>query len=128
MPTQSQQALLSAIQALSFARTLDDLTRVIRTHARTIIGADGVTFVLRDAGRCYYVEEDAIAPLWKGRHFPMESCISGWVMLYGQPAVIPDIYTDSRITLDVYSPTFVRSLVMVPVRTEAPVAAIGAYW
>jgi signal transduction histidine kinase/ActR/RegA family two-component response regulator len=128
MPTQSQQALLTAIQALSFARTLDDLTRVIRTHAKTTIGADGVTFVLRDAGHCYYVEEDAIAPLWKGRRFPMESCISGWVMLYGQPAVIPDIYVDSRLTYDLYRPTFVRSLVMVPVRTEAPIAAIGAYW
>ena len=41
---------------------------------------DGVTLVLRDNGRCHYVEEDAIGPLWKGQRFPLESCISGWVM------------------------------------------------
>jgi two-component system CheB/CheR fusion protein len=128
MATPSQELLLTAIQALSFARTLDDLTRVVRTYARTITGADGVTFVLRDGGQCLYVDEDAIAPLWKGRRFPLESCISGWVMLYGQPAVIPDIYVDSRMALDAYRPTFVKSLAMVPVRTDAPIAAIGAYW
>ena len=65
MATPSQELLLTAIQALSFARTLDDLTRVVRTYARTITGADGVTFVLRDGGQCLYVDEDAIAPLWK---------------------------------------------------------------
>ena len=30
--------------------------------------------------------------------------------------------------LDAYRPTFVKSLVMTPVRLEDPVAAIGAYW
>ena len=128
MATPSPEALLAAIQALSFARTLDELTVVVRTHARAVTGADGITFVLRDAGECYYVDEDAIGPLWKGRRFPLESCISGWVMLYGQPAVIPDIYADARIPHDVYRSTFVRSLAMFPVRTEAPIAAIGAYW
>jgi GAF domain-containing protein len=41
--------------------------------------------------------------------------------------VIPDIYTDSRFPHEVYRPTFVKSLAMVPVRTPAPIAAIGAY-
>ncbi len=49
-------------------------------------------------------------------------------MLRGTAAVIPDIYADSRIPHDAYRPTFVKSLVMVPVRTPDPVAAIGAYW
>lgn len=128
MATSAHEQLLSAIPALSFARTLEDVTRLVRTHARAVTGADGVTFVLRDSGQCYYVDEDAIGPLWKGKRFPMESCISGWVMLYGQSAVIPDIYVDSRIPLEAYRPTFVRSLAMIPVRTEAPIAAIGAYW
>ena len=42
--------------------------------------------------------------------------------------VIPDIYSDDRIPHDAYRPTFVKSLAMVPVRREDPIAAIGAYW
>ena len=49
-------------------------------------------------------------------------------MLNRQHVVIPDIYSDDRIPHDAYRPTFVKSLVMVPVRREDPIAAIGAYW
>lgn len=48
-------------------------------------------------------------------------------MLNGKVA-IGDIMNDVRIPIDAYKPTFVRSLVMIPVRQQAPVAAIGAYW
>jgi GAF domain-containing protein len=110
------------------ARTLDAVTQIVRTAARQLTGADGATFVLRDCDLCHYAEEDAIAPLWKGRRFPMTACISGWVMLNRQPVVIPDIYADPRIPADAYRPTFVTSLVMVPIRTIAPLGAIGNYW
>lgn len=96
--------------------------------ARTLLAADGITFVLRDGDLCHYADEDSIAPLWKGRRFPMSACISGWTMLNRTPAVIEDIYQDSRIPQDAYRPTFVESLAMVPVRAEEPIAAIGAYW
>ena len=66
--------------------------------------------------------------MWKGLKFPMSACISGWAMLNKQPAVIPDIYQDSRIPHDAYRPTFVKSLVMVPIRSLDPVGAIGNYW
>jgi signal transduction histidine kinase len=49
-------------------------------------------------------------------------------MMNKQPAVVPDIYADSRIPADAYRPTFVKSLAMVPVRASDPIAAIGAYW
>src|SRR5436190_887347 len=45
-----------------------------------------------------------------------------------QPVVIPDIYVDPRIPTAAYRPTFVNSLVMVPIRTIAPLGAIGNYW
>jgi len=96
--------------------------------ARDLIGADGATVVLRDGDHCYYADENAISPLWKGRRFPMSACISGWVMLNKMPAVIPDIYFDIRIPTNAYRPTFVKSLAMVPVRRIAPIAAIGNYW
>jgi response regulator RpfG family c-di-GMP phosphodiesterase len=84
--------------------------------------------VLRDGEFCFYADEDAIAPLWKGQRFPMEACISGWAMLNRRTAAIEDIYADPRIPHDAYRPTFVKSLVMVPIRQVAPVGAIGNYW
>lgn len=121
-------AIVDLNERLFFARDLTAVVSVLRTAARRLTGADGVTIVLRDGDLCHYVEEDAISPLWKGQRFPMGTCISGWAMLTGQPAVIPDIYADPRIPHEAYRPTFVRSLVMVPVGAPDPIAAIGAYW
>ena len=101
---------------------------IVRRAARELNGADGATVIFRDGNQCFYADEDAIGPLWKGRRFPMSACISGWVMLNKQVAVIEDIYMDTRIPLDAYRPTFVRSLMMVPVNVAAPTAAIGNYW
>jgi len=101
---------------------------VLRDCARQVTGADGITVVLREGDFCHYVEEDAIGPLWKGRRFPIETCISGWCMLNRQQVVVPDIYEDPRIPHDAYRPTFVHSLAMTPIRTEDPIGAIGAYW
>lgn len=121
-------ALVGAVEQLARAETLEAVIAIVRDTARAISGADGVTFVLRDADRCHYVEEDAIGPLWKGKRFPLTACISGWCMLNDEKAIISDIYVDPRIPHDVYRPTFVKSLVMVPVRADEPIAAIGTYW
>ncbi len=118
----------AAHERLEVAASLEQIIAVVRSTARSVTSADGVTFVLRDGDKCHYVEEDAIGPLWKGQRFPMTSCISGWCMLNGRTAPIPDIYADIRIPHDAYRPTFVKSLVMTPVGAAAPVAAIGAYW
>ncbi|MFT3764703.1 MAG: HAMP domain-containing sensor histidine kinase [Minicystis sp.] len=120
--------LIASIHELSRLRDLEGIMAVVRRAARELTGADGVTFVLREGDVVHYAEEDAIAPLWKGRRFPATSCISGWVMINREPAVIEDVYADPRIPADVYRTTFVRSLAMVPVRPPDPVAAIGAYW
>lgn len=120
--------LFAAAERLAKARSLDDVVDVVRTAARTIIGAQGITFVTAEGDHCHYVAEDAIAPLWAGQRFLLTQCISGWVMLHGEPAVIPDIYADPRIPHDAYRPTFVKSLVMMPIDTGVTEAAIGAYW
>ncbi|HVN77040.1 MAG TPA: PAS domain S-box protein [Thermoanaerobaculaceae bacterium] len=122
------QDLIEAVQALASARSLDDVAAVVRRSARRLVGSDGATFVLRESGYCRYVDEDAIGPLWKGQSFPLTTCISGWAMLNKTPAVVPDIYVDGRIPVDAYRPTFVKSLAMVPIRTEDPLGAIGTYW
>ncbi len=116
------------VLALSMARGLDEIMATVRERARRLVGSDGITFVLRDGDQCYYADEDAITPLWKGQRFTAETCISGWAMANRQVVTIEDIYADDRIPHAAYRPTFVRSLAMVPVRQEDPVAAIGAYW
>jgi len=122
------EPLLLVVQRLSFAKSLDEVTAVIRTAARQLTGADGATFVLREGNHCHYSDEDATAPLWKGLRFPLDQCISGWVMTHGIPAAISDISVDPRIPQEAYRPTFVKSLLMVPVRPPDARAAIGLYW
>lgn len=120
--------LVSVIQRLSLARNMETIMAIVRRAARDLTGADGATFVLREGDLCFYADEDAITPLWKGSRFPMSACISGWAMLNRQVAVIEDIFSDPRIPVDAYKPTFVKSLVMVPIRAESPIGAIGNYW
>ncbi len=123
-----RSALLSdAQQRLTLAHTQAAIVEEVRKTARAICQSDGITFVLRDGDACHYVEEDAIAPLWKGRTFPLESCISGWAMMNGQTAVIEEVFDDPRIPYDAYLPTFVKSMIMTPLG-ERNVAAMGAYW
>lgn len=124
----AMEHLVQVVQELSHARDMRSVTRIVRTAARELTGADGATFVLMDGDKCHYVDEDAIAPLWKGQRFPMSACISGWVMLNKHPAVIEDIYQDPRIPHEAYRPTFVKSLAMVPIRQDHPIGAIGLYW
>ncbi|WP_395659892.1 GAF domain-containing protein [Nocardioides sp.] len=107
--------------------TVPQLADVVRRAARAAGRADGATFVLKEDDRCFYVDEDSIAPLWKGQRFPISSCISGWAMLHGSVVTVPDITLDDRVPQDAYRPTFVRSLLMVPVGAQ-PTAAIGVYW
>ena len=128
MTSGSTELLIDAVQRLALASSLDDVVEIVRVTARELTGADGATFVLRDGDQCYYVDEYAISPLWRGMRFPLEACISGWSMLNKQTAAIEDIYADDRIPHDAYRPTFVKSLVMVPIRSIDPVGAIGNYW
>lgn len=120
--------LVEVVQQLSLSKNREEIVSLIRHAAREITGADGASFILRDGDLCFYLDEEAIAPLWKGRRFPMHSCVSGWAMLNKASAVIEDIYQDARVPVEAYRPTFVKSMAMVPIRKDAPVGAIGNYW
>ena len=128
MHTWVVERFIPFLQELSRARDLETIMKNVRHAARELAGSDGATFVLRRNGFCYYADEEAISPLWKGQQFPLETCISGWAMLNKQPAVIEDIYADDRIPHDAYRKTFVKSLTMMPIRTLDPIGAIGVYW
>jgi diguanylate cyclase (GGDEF)-like protein len=120
--------LADAVQRLASAKETNDVHAIIRSAARNLTGADGATFVHREGSICFYADEDAIAPLWKGRRYPINQCIAGWAMLNRQSVAIADIYSDKRISRDVYWETFVKSLTIVPIRSVAPIGAIGCYW
>jgi diguanylate cyclase (GGDEF)-like protein len=131
VPDQLQRSvehLVETIQRLSLAHSLIEIMAIVRTAARQLTGADGTSFVLRDEDNCFYADEDAIEPLWKGQRFPLSACISGWVIMNRTSVSIPDIYKDSRILVEAYRPTFVLSMAMVPLRTKDPIGAIGCYW
>ena len=120
--------LVEAVQRLSLARDVDAVGMVVREVARNLTDADGAALILRENDLCHYVDEDTIAPLWKGRRFPVDQCVSGLAMRAGVPIVIEDVFDDVRVSSDVYRPTFVRSLAIVPIRKKAPIGAIGNYW
>lgn len=122
------EKLVVAVQKLSVARDLATVVEIVKFAARDLSGADGASFILRDGNLCSYVDEDAISPLWKGKRFPMEQCVSGWSMINKASTIIPDIYKDPRIPADAYRPTFVKSMVMVPIRQADPIGAVGTYW
>jgi signal transduction histidine kinase len=122
------ELLVAIVQELSTARDLATLTGIVRRAARSISGAEGATFVLRDGEQSHYVDEDAVGPLWKGQKFPLTACVSGWSMLERTAVAIEDVFADARVPADAYRPTFVKSLLMVPIRSAAPIGAIGAYW
>lgn len=98
-PFASDKPLVRALRALTRARSVGQVGTIIRQHARRLLNADGATFVVREGDICYYADEDAIAPLWKGQRLHSSVCAS-----------------------------FIKSLAIVPVRDDDPVAAIGVYW
>ena len=120
--------LIRAVEQLAATSDLSEIVAVVQSTARAISGADGVCFVLKDGDRCHYVDEDAIEPLWKGMRFPMSSCIAGWCMANDTTAIVTDVYNDPRVPKETYRPTFIKSMVLVPIRARTPVGAIGFYW
>jgi len=120
--------LSQATEHLRECTALDAVLEVLRSSAKAISEADGVTVVRREGDEVAYVGEDAIAPLWTGMRFPIRACVSGLAILQRSPIVIPDITRDDRVPLAAYLSTFVKSMAMFPVGAGAPVAALGCYW
>lgn len=126
--TKENKRLLKALQDISKARTVEEVSEFVVHAVRDLVGADGANFVIRDGDLCYHLNEDCIGPLWKGQRYSMQICLSGWVMLHKERAIIPDVYNDPRIPVDVYKPTFIKSLVMTPIRSQDPIGAVGTFW
>ena len=122
------QRLVEIIRDLCFAPSLDIVMTLVAVAARELTHAHGATFVLKDGDQCFYAHENAIAPLWKGQRFPLSACICGWAIHHKQAAIIEDVYSDARIPVEAYAPTFVKSLTVVPIDQQDPMGVIGVYW
>lgn len=123
-----KKRLVEIIRDLCFAPSLDIVMTLVAVAARELTHADGATFVLKEDDQCFYAHENAIAPLWKGQRFPLHSCICGWAINNKQAAIIEDVYSDARIPVEAYAPTFVKSLTVMPIGQDDPMGVIGVYW
>jgi GAF domain-containing protein len=115
-------------QRLAASVTLEEVIEVLRSSARLLADADGITIVEREGDEVRYVTEDAIAPLWQGQRFPIRQCVTGIALTSGAPVLIPDIRADPRVPLNLYLGTFVRSMAVMPIGTGDVRFALGMYW
>jgi len=120
--------LTDTINQITSSFDLQALSNLACKAGRTFLGAQGCTLILRDKGQCLYLNEDAIAPLWKGMHFSLNYSVAGWVILHNQSAFISDITLDPRVPFELYRSTFVKSLSMIPIGRSGSIGAIGCYW
>ena len=120
--------LAEAIDRLAAATTGDEIQRLVPAAARQLTGADGAALVLRERGTCHHVEEDAVQRLWKGHRFALSDCVEGWSILHCEPVAIDDVYADGRVPQAAYRRTFVKAMLVVPIRNHGPIGAIGVYW
>ena len=125
--TETLTTLVTAIDEFATARSVGAVQRLVPRTARRLTGADGAALILREGGECHYVDEDAIEPLWKGSRLPIDHCISGLAMRHRESVVVEDVFADPRTPQDLYRPTFVKSLMIVPIGAR-PLGAIGLYW
>ena len=124
----AMEHLVGVVQALSHARDVPGIARIVGDAARELTGADGATFILRDGDECRCVEQTGAEQIWKGQRYPMASTVTGRAMETRQPVVIEDVNNHPWIKPGAYTPEMARSLTAVPIRRSDPLGAIATYW
>lgn len=120
--------LVGVVQALSQARDISAIARIVGDAARELTGADGATFVLRDGDECRCVEQTGADQNWKGKRYPIESTVTGRAMETGRPVVIEDVNDHPWIKPGTFSAGMTHSLAVVPIRRTDPLGAIATSW
>jgi light-regulated signal transduction histidine kinase (bacteriophytochrome) len=95
---------------------------------RKITGADSVAYIVQEGDQCFFADEDATQPLWKGSQFHIHQRVEGTSIQSKQTVYIEDIYTDDRTAAEVYRSTPFKSLAVIPVCNGDKTGAIGIYW
>ena len=120
--------LTTIVRKLSLSQNLEQVSEIVLQEARAISKSHATTFVLRDKEFCFYKDEYADAPLWKGQHLPLDKCICGWAMNAEEVVDIDDIHSDPRIVQEHYQHTSFKSLLVIPILRTNSIGAIGCYW
>jgi len=119
--------LAEVVKGLAAARDVDKVMQIARDAARQLVDADGACVVHRDGELTVCVAEDTIAQLPPEQWLPLTNSIADWTVAHGQVAAVEDVFDDGRIAPETFRGTFVKSLVMVPLRPSEPLGAIGVY-
>jgi diguanylate cyclase (GGDEF)-like protein len=120
--------LTSIVRKLSLSQNIEEISEIVLKEARDIAKSNGATFVLKEKDVCHYLDENSDFPLWKGQQFPIDKCICGVAMNQGFPLSIKDVALDSRIPMESYRTTLVKSLLITPILPSNSIGAIGNYW
>lgn len=120
--------LIGAIKSIATSYSMKSIMHTVNTTAGKIMNAKGSSFILREGEYCYFADENAITPLFRGKRFLLKDCISGWVIRNKKQAAIKDIYSEEKTLTELYKGTFVKSLAISPIRQNDPLGAIEVYW
>lgn len=125
----SMEKLVKTIQELSLADDLEKIMVIVKNAACELSLADGVFFVLREGDNCrFYRSENTINFLAKGNKIPLSNCISGVSISNRSYIFVEDIHQDERVKGDFYKNTFIKSLLVVPIKVTNPIGTIECYW
>jgi diguanylate cyclase (GGDEF)-like protein/PAS domain S-box-containing protein len=120
--------VFDVLDRLSSVRNAQGVVDTLKSAARTLAGADDALVMLRDGASVHYVNEEGSRNPGERRRLPLESCISGWVILNRQWAVVEDIASDGRNFRTARSGGSMKSLAAFPIRSADPVGALEVYW
>jgi signal transduction histidine kinase len=118
--------LATAARRVAAGTTLDEIAALACRVVRELAGADGAVFVVRDETCAVYVEEDAVAPLCKGRRFAIGASLAGRALAQRTTLALADLRADDTLAAEPYAS--VQGIAFAPVHAEDSQAALGAYW
>jgi diguanylate cyclase (GGDEF)-like protein/PAS domain S-box-containing protein len=128
MVSDEARIVFDVLDRLSSIRNAQGVVDTLKSAARTLAGADDALVMLRDGASVHYVNEEGSRNPGERRRLPLESCVSGWVILNRQWAVVEDIASDGRNFRTARPGGSMKSLAAFPIRSADPVGALEVYW
>lgn len=120
--------LHNILVAIDNAATHYEVIAQLRASAREIAGADGIAIVRREGDEVVCLTENAVAPLWSGRRFPINTCVSRRPLIEGVPVVVHDLDHDVEVRERDNLPPFIKSIAVYPLGGAPLPMALGIHW